>query len=147
MTQTAKHDALYRLDGVSLSILFVRAIDQLRTTSEVSAKSTTTIRRDAQHGGDQPRGNPYTDADGLGGRWDAAQTDGERVRVVIAAARELEAVRHTPPPPDAYKERGTPAWERRIAKDTRSLRAVGEDFGVSHEQVRKLRENIRLGAH
>jgi hypothetical protein len=129
------------LDHTSLNRLFANTIARLRLCSETPASQAKILKR-SQHNGSSPRGPRQTTADRLAGLWPQLTTDESRRSLLAVAMAELQSATHAAKPPKAYLERDTPAWRQRIAEDTRSLRAVADDYGVSHEQVRKLRHQF-----
>jgi len=140
---TVDTTALNRLDEFQLTILFAEILVKLRATSDARSQAATSVNRHAQHEGDRPHGPAATVADKLQSAWNRATSDRERVKIVERAAKALKSAQLTPPPPDEFLERGTPEWERKIARAPGSLREVAQRFGVSHEHVRSLQLKFR----
>lgn len=131
------------LDHSALNRLFANTIARLRLCSDVPATQVNIGKRSHSQHSSPPRGLRETTADRLAARWAQLTTDDARRSLLAVALTELRSATHSPPLPISCLERDTPVWRRRIAEDKRSLRAVADDFGVSHEQVRKLRQKFR----
>jgi hypothetical protein len=133
-----------RPDRAAIDSAFGAALGRLRLTSEVGVREAP-VRRGAPPAGGRPVGSRRTIADELAAAYRLASSDLTRRFLLAAAKAELKAATTAPPPPAAFLERGGRAWQQRVAMAEGSLRAVAEEFGVSHEQVRRLRQRFRPG--
>ena len=126
---------------------FDRAMTQLE---DWYSDSTRAMALDAQggsgtkeHGHAILRRNQYP-----GPRWrelwaglDANDTEGERL-IIEAVEDELYGLDHGPSQasPAAGLHRGTAEWRLAVATADGSLRAVARRFGISHTEVRRIRD-------
>lgn len=108
--------------------------------SQVRAANLNSESAKIKPGSSSPRGSNHKALSELRRRYAEADCNWDRLKIIGEAQTLSEAARGRPNP---ARRRGTSAWKRAIANDTRASAIVGEDFGVSASYVRKLRTQLR----